>query len=76
MFSCSNVGDCFTLYVPAFFEIAFAVIAVASGVAALTPTPKDDTLIAKIYRVIDGLALNVGYAKDGSKAASRRIAAE
>ena len=38
--------------------------AVASAVAALTPTPKDDGLIKKITGIIDLLALNVGKAKD------------
>ena len=36
----------------------------ASLVAALTPTPKDDTLLKKFYKVIDWVALNVGKAKD------------
>ena len=36
----------------------------ASLVAALIPTPKDDTLIRKFYKVIDWVALNVGKAKD------------
>lgn len=44
-------------------NIATAVIAVASIIAALTPTPKDDAWIAKLYRVIDILALNIGKAK-------------
>ena len=41
-----------------------SVIAVASAIAALTPTPKDDTFIGKIYKLIDWLALNVHKAKD------------
>lgn len=41
------------------FGIVTAVIAAASAIAALTPTPKDDGLIKKIYKVIDFLALNV-----------------
>jgi hypothetical protein len=41
-----------------------AVVAAASAVAALTPTPKDDAFAAKAYKVIDWLALNVGKAKD------------
>ena len=40
------------------------VIATASAVAALTPTPKDDGIIKKLYKLIDLLALNVGKAKD------------
>ena len=41
-----------------------AVIAAASAIAALTPTPKDEGIIRKISRFIDLLALNVGKAKD------------
>ena len=44
--------------------VASTVVAAASAVAALTPTPKDDALAAKAYKVIDWLALNVGKAKD------------
>ena len=43
---------------------ATALVAAASAVAALTPTPKDDTWVGKAYRVLDWLALNVGKAKD------------
>jgi hypothetical protein len=41
-----------------------AIVAAASAVAALTPTPSDDAFIAKAYKVIDWLALNIGKAKD------------
>jgi len=41
-----------------------AIVAAASAVAALTPTPKDDSLVAKAYKVVDWLALNIGKAKD------------
>jgi len=36
----------------------------ASLIAALTPTPKDDGWVKKIYMVLDWIALNVGKAKD------------
>ena len=36
----------------------------ASIIAALTPTPKDDGWVKKIYVVLDWIALNVGKAKD------------
>ena len=36
----------------------------ASLVAALTPTPVDDCLVKKAYKVLDWVALNVGKAKD------------
>ena len=41
-----------------------AVVAAASAIAALTPTPKDDGWVKKIYGLLDLLALNVGKAKD------------
>ena len=44
-------------------NIATAVISVASIIAALTPTPKDDVWMAKVYRFIDILAVNIGKAK-------------
>ena len=40
------------------------IIAIASLVAAVTPTPQGDKLLAKLYKAIDFLALNVGKAKD------------
>ena len=36
----------------------------ASLVAALTPTPVDDGLVKKAYKVLDWVALNEGKAKD------------
>ena len=40
------------------------IVTVSSIIAASTPTPKDDGLIAKIYSAIDLLAINVGHAKE------------
>lgn len=40
------------------------IISGASAIAALTPTPKDDTFIGKVYKLIDFCALNIGKAKD------------
>ena len=39
-------------------------VAGASLIAALTPTPVDDGLVKKAYRGLDWFALNVGKAKD------------
>tara|TARA_B100001027_G_C16263763_1_gene330825 strand:- start:1420 stop:1599 length:180 start_codon:yes stop_codon:yes gene_type:complete len=44
--------------------ILTALVAAASSIAALTPTPTDDTWVAKAYKIVDWLALNVGKAKD------------
>ena len=43
---------------------ATIIVTVASIVAASTPTPKDDVWIAKLYKFIDILAINIGKAKD------------
>jgi len=45
------------------FVWATAIIAIASLVAAVTPTPSGDKLLGKLYTVIDFLALNIGKAK-------------
>jgi len=50
--------------VDSILDALYMVVAAASAVAALTPTPKDDTLFGKLYKVVDWLALNVGKAKD------------
>ena len=44
-----------------------AVIATASIIAAVTPTPKDDKWIGKLYALLDLAAKNVGFAKDKAK---------
>ena len=48
----------------ALIGIITGVVALASAIAALTHTPKDDGWVKKAYKVIDLLALNVGKAKD------------
>jgi len=45
------------------FVIVSAVVTLASAIAAATPTPQAGTALAKIYSVIDLLALNIGKAK-------------
>ena len=45
-------------------QVITAVIALASAVAAVTPTPKDDGVLKKLSRLIDVLALNIFRAKD------------
>jgi len=43
--------------------IVTTVVCVASFIAAVTDTPKDDELLGKFYKAIELLALNVGKAK-------------
>ncbi len=44
--------------------IISVVVTVASAIAAVTPTPKDDKWIGKLYKIIDVFALNIGKAKN------------
>ena len=43
--------------------IITGVVCVASIICALTPTPKDDAMISKLYKIVELLALNIGKAK-------------
>jgi len=49
-----------------------AIVTGASALAALTPTPKDDTFLGKAYKLVDWLALNVGKAKETGKEESQK----
>ncbi len=40
------------------------IVTISSIIAAVTPTPKDDVWIGKLYKLIDLAALNIGKAKD------------
>jgi hypothetical protein len=38
-------------------------ISLAATITALTPTPKDDAVVAKLRKLLNALALNVGNSK-------------
>ena len=44
-------------------DIALAVHALASVIVAATPTPKDDAILSKFYKLIELVSLTVGKAK-------------
>lgn len=44
-----------------------AAVTIASVIASVTPTPKEGSIWAKLYKGIDWLALNVGRAKETGK---------
>lgn len=46
-----------------YIEVALAIHFAASAICALTPTQKDDALLAKIYKLLEFLALNINKAK-------------
>ena len=48
-------------------NIVTAIIALASAIAAVTPTPKQDSFLGKLYALIDFAAINIGKAKDEGK---------
>jgi hypothetical protein len=39
------------------------IVMIASLICAVTPTPKDDQLLGKAYKIIEVLAINLGKAK-------------
>ena len=43
--------------------IITGVVCAASIVCALTPTPKDDAMIGKLYKILELCALNIWKAK-------------
>ena len=47
----------------AIWGIITSLITLASLIAALTPTPKDDEALMKIRKIIETIALNFGNAK-------------
>ncbi len=46
-----------------YLEVALAIHAACSAICALTPTPKDDRLVRKLYKLIEIGGLLVGRAK-------------
>lgn len=56
--------------IPVWLNAIMAVVSAASAITALTPTPRDDQILGKIYRVLQVLALNiklVGQSKTSGK---------
>jgi hypothetical protein len=49
------------------FNVVAAAVTLASTIAAITPTPKAGTFLAKAYSIVDLLALNIGKAKQIGK---------
>ena len=46
--------------------VVTSVVCIASIVCSLTDTPKDDALIARLYKILEIAALNIGKAKQYS----------
>ena len=54
----------FLQWVIAWIQVNPWLVKGASLIADLTPTPVDDGLVKKAYKVLDWVAINVGTAKD------------
>jgi|TARA_R110000803_G_scaffold132639_2_gene199854 hypothetical protein len=54
----------FLQWVIAWVQVLPWLVMGASLIAALTPTPIDDGLVKKMYKVIDWCAFNIGKAKE------------
>ena len=46
-----------------YLEVALAIHTACSAICALTPTPKDDKLVRKLYKLIEIGGLVIGRAK-------------
>ena len=47
-------------------SVVTGIVCAASIICSLTPTPKDDALIGRLYKIVEIAALNIGKAKEGS----------
>lgn len=45
-------------------SIVTGIVCAASIICSLTPTPKDDALIGRLYKIVEIAALNIGKAKE------------
>lgn len=53
-----------TAHAAEIWAIVSGVVTLAAAVAALTPTPKDDGIVAGVRKIVDLLAMNFGNAKN------------
>jgi hypothetical protein len=47
-------------------SVVTGIVCAASIICSFTPTPKDDQMIGKLYKLIEIAALNIGKAKEGN----------
>lgn len=50
-------------FAPTLFGVLSSIVATASAIAAVTPNPKDDSVVGIVRKYVDWLALNIGHAK-------------
>ena len=61
-----NTFDILAQFLPNanWFAVITALVTLASAITAATPTPAPGTTLAKFYKLIEILALNIGRSKD------------
>ena len=47
-------------------SVVTGIVCAASIICSLTPTPKDDALIGRLYKIVEIAALNIGKEKYGA----------
>ena len=57
----------FLQWVIGWIQVIPWLVMACSIIAALTPTPADDKIVGKLYKIIDWFAINVGKAKENAK---------
>ena len=45
-------------------SVVTGIVCAASIICSLTPTPKDDALIGRLYKIVEIAALNIGKANE------------
>ena len=45
-------------------SVVTGIVCAASIICSLTPTPKDDALIGRLYKIVEIAALNIGKAQE------------
>lgn len=68
-----GVIDSITDKIPDWLELATAIVGLASMIAAVTPSAKDDGVIAVVRKVVDVLAFNFGSARNAKPTKSNRL---
>ena len=69
--SVSAVGSLLAV-LPEWLQALSVLVTACAGIAALTPTPKDDGVLLILRRIIDFLALNFGNAKNAKSSQADR----
>lgn len=57
---------------PLALQAVMTLVTAASAITAVTPTPRDDRIVGKLYKALEIMALNIGRAKDAPPNRTKR----